>query len=460
MGSDARVETRLQCNGILVVSMNWHRGSASIRAFVLGCGILSVSSLAAAQEPALSYANGAVNLEVKGLVDFRAVRTDDAIGWLDGGQGKTRYGGSREGGRRTTGAIGEASAIIDGQFGSNTSAYLHLKHDREQSVPIDVVEGFVQFRPVSTSAWRFNAKVGAFFPPVSMENVGLAWQSPYTITWSAINSWVGEEVRSLGGELAAEYRYQGGRVELGGSLYAGNDPTGTILSKRGWALHDRATTLADDIPMPAQNAGLGQGGKIELIEEIDDRPGYYLFARASDEDIGGELLLTYYDNNADDAATRNGQDAWLTRFAAAGTRYSVPLPVDLEDAMGLEFLAQGMTGVTKRTNGPGDAGKIDVRFHSVYAMLSAEFGDRLPQRFSVRWDGFSTEDRRPLQGGPLIYDESGQALTVSYSMFPWDGHRFTAEMVTVESDRPARDGAGDDRTERETNFILNYRFSF
>jgi len=423
-------------------------------------GLVIWSSSSTAEPPRLSYTDGDIKLDLHALTDVKLVGTDNALGWLDGGQGKTRFGGDRQDGRRLTGAIGEVSAVGLGQFGSAFSGYLHLRFDREQDVPIDIVESFLAYRPVSTSAWRFNAKAGAFFPPVSLENVGMAWQSPYTITWSAINSWVGEEVRALGGEVSAEHRYLGGNLEFGGSLYFGNDPTGTILSKRGWAFHDRVTPLFDTIPKPAQTPGQGQAGEIEVVREIDNRPGYYLFARANDEDFGTQFLFTFYDNNADDAATSGGQEAWFTRFYSAGVNYAVPLPGAWDELFALDLISQGMTGVTTRTTGPGDQGKIDVRFHSVFVMLSAGFGDELPQRFSVRWDGFSTEDRRPLEGGPLIYDESGQSVTLSYSIFPWEGHRFTTELLFVDSDRPARDGAGDDRVEFESNFILNYRYSF
>lgn len=407
--------------------------------------------------PGFTFANGQARITTEGLVDFRAVQTDDEVGFFDSGQGKTRFGGSRNDGSRLTGGIGEASVLVHGRYGSSWASYLHLKYDKDQVVPIDAVEGFLRYRPVSTSAWRFGARVGAFFPPVSLENIDVAWQSPYTISWSAINSWIGEEVRAAGGEVTAEYRRDGGRVEIGGSVFAGNDPAGIILAKRGWALHDRATTLFDRLVKPLSSPDQVQHSTVDIVAELDNRPGYYLFGRAVDEDAGSRLIVTFYDNNADPSAIRGSQEAWQTRFLAVGAGYELPLPEPWESTLALELVSQAMTGTTEHDS---RAGPIDVRYHAAFLMLSAAFGDTLPQTLSFRWDGFQTEDRLPLQGGPHVYDETGYALTLSYSMVPKENHRLSAELLAIKSDRPARDGTGEERTQRNTNLILSYRYTF
>ena len=46
----------------------------------------------------------------------------------------------------------------------------------------------------------WSVKTGAFFPTISLENDDLGWTSPYTLTPSAINSWIGEELRTIGSE--------------------------------------------------------------------------------------------------------------------------------------------------------------------------------------------------------------------------------------------------------------------
>ncbi len=49
-------------------------------------------------------------------------------------------------------------------------------------------------------------KSGAFFPTISLENDDLGWASPYTLTPSAINSWIGDELRSIGSEATMRWK--------------------------------------------------------------------------------------------------------------------------------------------------------------------------------------------------------------------------------------------------------------
>ncbi len=63
---------------------------------------------------------------------------------------------------------------------------------------VDVTEAWLEWRPVPQSAWRSNVKIGAFYPPVSLEHRAPGWSNPYTISSSALNTWVGEELRTIG----------------------------------------------------------------------------------------------------------------------------------------------------------------------------------------------------------------------------------------------------------------------
>ena len=72
--------------------------------------------------------------------------------------------------------------------------------DPKLDAGIDLLETYVSWRPQSNGVLRWNVRAGAFFPPVSLENDDLGWTSPYTLTPSAINSWVGSELRTIGGE--------------------------------------------------------------------------------------------------------------------------------------------------------------------------------------------------------------------------------------------------------------------
>src|SRR5207237_10694641 len=50
----------------------------------------------------------------------------------------------------------------------------------------------------------FNVRAGQFFLGTSRENTGDLWSSPSTVNYSAVNSWIAQEVRPIG--VNAEWR--------------------------------------------------------------------------------------------------------------------------------------------------------------------------------------------------------------------------------------------------------------
>ena len=105
-----------------------------------------------------------------------------------------------------------------------------VRYAPEQRTFFDVLEAFVRWRPVSTTPVRFTLEAGAFFPPISLENTEIGWTSPWTLTPSAINAWVGEELRTIGAEATVEWRRPTGTISAYGALYGWNDPTGILLN--------------------------------------------------------------------------------------------------------------------------------------------------------------------------------------------------------------------------------------
>ena len=73
---------------------------------------------------------------------------------------------------------------------------------------IDLTQAYLEWRPLTLSPNRYRVKIGGFYPRLSMENRGAAWTSPYTISSSAINTWIGEEIRIFGAELSVSRRLQ------------------------------------------------------------------------------------------------------------------------------------------------------------------------------------------------------------------------------------------------------------
>ena len=90
-------------------------------------------------------------------------------------------------------------------------------------------------------------RFGAFYPSFSLENGDRGWQSPFTYSYSAINTWIGEEIRPIGAEWSLRRRLEGFRsnheLRAFAAGFYGNDPAGTLLFWRGWSLHDRQTRL-------------------------------------------------------------------------------------------------------------------------------------------------------------------------------------------------------------------------
>ena len=352
--------------------------------------------------------------------DSRVVAAPDERSWRDGGLGKTRYG---EGG--VTPTFGEVSAIGTAQLLPDLSTYAHARFDPDQRSLADVIEAYARYRPVSTTPLRWSVKAGAFFPPVSLENEGIGWTSLWTLTPSAINSWVGEELRTIGGEGQLEWRGEQHTLELRGALFAANDPAGILLAERGWSFDDRPTGLFDRNRLPDVTLRRGQTAPLYSLpfQEIDGRPGWYGGATWRVAGYGRATAL-YYDNAADPAAT-NGMFAWHTRFGSFGAETRIdPITV----------MAQVMVGSTIFEPG-GRSSRTD--FEAAYVLAGWERGD---WRLAARFDQFGTSGYSP--GGSIDFGESGYAGTVALTWRPRDWLRITGEVLHIESTREQRELEG------------------
>ena len=189
---------------------------------------------------------------------------------------------------------------------------------------------YLKYRPLSASTIKPEVKVGAFYPAISAENTDIAWLSPHFLSNSAINSWIGEELRTGGVEFSV--RQNGRQVRSNwswkvlASLFKGNDTTGTLLSWRGFALHDRQSLYNDRVnflPIPGviDEDRLGAPAWTEPFREIDNRLGYYLGTHVAYK-RSAEIRYYYYDNNADaNVVDPDRIYAWHTRFHSLTLRY-------------------------------------------------------------------------------------------------------------------------------------------
>ena len=379
----------------------------------------------------------ATEFQFHGYVDGRVISTPDDQSWMDGGFGKFRYGSNDgETAVKFAEAVGEASI----RFAPELSLTTVGRITPEGKSAFQITEAYFKYKPVSTTPWRWSLKGGAFFPPVSLENTEVGWTSPWTLTPSAVNTWIGEELRAIGGAAAVEYRWtDGSSLSVEGSVFGWNDPAGILVQFRGWAMHDRVTGLWEKPRLPdalAAEYGRPIPWNTPMFKEIDNSPGWYLAADWRNRHFG-HLNAMRYDNEADPTAFDDGTIAWRTEFWSAG----------YENTFGpITVIAQGLTGETEFD--PFVPFTTDIESGFVLIGLTLD-----QWRFAARVDGFESSDRF----SPQEYGESGHAYTVAANWEPRQWLRLTAEGLRILADRPLREDAGLPDESDDTQLQLSVR---
>jgi hypothetical protein len=380
------------------------------------------------------------DLSFQGYVDARMIASPNEQSWLQGGLGKLRFGSAGFTGRFVE-AVGEA----DWHVVPELTLVTVLRVEPEQRTGVDALEAYARYRPVSTGDWQMSVKAGAFFPPISLENDDIGWTSPYTLTPSAINSWIGDELRTIGAEAKSEWRTGVGTLTLTGALFCCNDPAGVLMALRGWSMDDRPTGLFETLREPNTSLeliGASAPDRTLIFKEIDDRPGWYGGAGWEIAGFGSAQVL-YYDNEADPSAHDQDYFAWHTKFWSAGVRTRV---------WKIALLSQVLEGNTEVAPAPGDS--WTTHFWSAYGLASYDFGD---WRLSARSDFFGTAQGNAAFWQP--FGEHGHAETAALSWMPKTWLRLTAEWVTLDAERPERLAAGLSKAEADDQFQLSARAS-
>ena len=381
------------------------------------------------------------------LIDFRFAATDDAVSVLDGGLGKTRYGaGAGSDPAVPRGAdlfrLSQLSFWMDAHASETLGVFAHANVDpepdkRQHRGRVDLIEGFVFYRPQLTERFHLDVRGGVLIPPVSLEHPGEAWTTIYTITPSAVNSWIGEEVRVTGGELNLLWTGLSHELAVTGASFGGNDPTGSLLAFRGWSLHDRVSGLSDRLPL-APIPSIGPGGPfartqplwVSPFREIDGRLGYYGAAKWETFD---RLVVSamHFDNRSDQVQFDGDQYAWNTVFDDVGLWFAIP--------GGLEFATQYLTGRSRMGRTPGGDDAVAIDFEAAYGLASYLRGRH---QLSVRYDTFDIRDQDVAFGALDDNNERGDAWTVSYWLRTGERHRLAVEWMRVDSERAARVSLG------------------
>lgn len=361
-------------------------------------------------------------VEVKGLIQAGWSDSDTDVPWMQSwlrkGTGLTRYDNENEG-------VDIVQAALEGRFELTDALTFDAAgiYYPDGDKGFGFTEALLTYKPLSPG-WRSRYRLGMFYPEMSFENPDTAWNSPYTYTYSVINSWIAEEMRILGFE--GQWTRPGRSFNsphswtLNAALYQHNDTAGTLLTWRGWAMHNRQTRYGERVEMADYPSLMyylnGQPSWVEPFAEIDDRVGAYIgghwqYQKRSD------LRLYYYYNEGDPLSKdRDRQYAWRTEFSSLAWQYRFNKSTRL--------LTQWMQGST--TMGPNAVSRID--YESFYIMLSHKWNQH---RFSLRYDDFETVETDNVPQDPN--DSDGHAWTLAWRYDVHKNWQVGAEWLSLES---------------------------
>jgi hypothetical protein len=311
------------------------------------------------------------------------------------------------------------------QFTWNFNGLVSVTYQDQLGGDPDLSEAFLTFKS-NPAAMRFSARAGLFWPPISQEHSGASWLVTDSITPSAANSWVGEEVKVLGLEGTAQTRLGEHELALTGAAFLHNDMSGTTLSYRGWALHDVRVSMHADLPLPplSPSRRRWQDTITSPFWEVDGEPGFY-----GRLDWTPPLPVTvnafYYDNRGDRVSSRALQTSWRTRFWNLGAMATL--------GEGTEAKAQVMWGNTLVGRDMPTGIPVDVDFATAYLLVSRQLG---AGKLSVRADWFEAHDNSNVTRDNN--NERGWAATLAYKRPLVDFADLIVEVLHVSSERPAR----------------------
>jgi hypothetical protein len=407
------------------------------------CGVAAAGLLCA---PAVAQQAS----DLSGYIDLRGALADGQPTWLDGDYGKARYGGDSELKLRGRFEIAEATLIWHPRLSENVGAVVHLEYQPGQDNAVDVIESYLSFRTSPGSGLRASGKLGVFYPQISLEHDEFGWTTYHSITPSAINTWIGEEIKVLGVEGTLRHSLGPGDLSVTAAAFGFDDTAGTLMAFRGWALHDEEATVFGSFPIPTNAPGRmalfsWQDPYSKSMLEVDERVGFYGQVRYDGGD-GFSLSAFHYDNAGDRMAIDGKQWGWETRFTNFGA--------SLSPAPGARLLAQYLTGETK-SGWYMPQVVIDAEFSSFYLLGAWDLG---PVEITGRYDSFDVDD----QSFAAIdnQNETGSAVTLALGRQLMPNVMGRLELMRIDSDRPARTDAGLPAEDQQTVLQTSLKYEF
>ncbi|WP_404342107.1 hypothetical protein [Pseudoalteromonas mariniglutinosa] len=383
-----------------------------------------------------------------GLLSVAAVQGDELLSFQRAGVGLYRYDNQHDG-------IMLSQALLSNriELTTNWSAHSVLNIQQDKDVKIGFSQAYAQYQPLTKNHYKWTLKAGGFYPQMSLENPELGWTSPYNYSHSAINTWLAEELRTVGVE--ASVKRLGNRVRSAHSfnwfaaVFKGNDPAGTLLAWRGFAIHQRQTTFNERVRFarPVSFATLQLSKQSDYVlpfEEVDGRFGYYL-GMHWDYYKQSQFRVYYYDNNGDPGALNvdTGQYAWDTRFLSVAWLYKFDKQT--------RFIMQLLGGKTAM----GQQRGINNDFYSHFALFSHQIKQH---RFTVRYDYFTVRDKDDWQFDPN--QSNGESVTASWRYNLSEQWQLGAEISWLKSDAAHRQPIGFNQVMSQQQLMLVAQWRF
>jgi len=399
---------------------------------------------------AISHVNS-TEYKLHGVLDIRATAANTLKSYVSGGYGKFN---SHNGANLSLAQAG-GEFVVEWDMGISAHIVANAYSD-ENNTTLGLTEAFLTYRALPNDAgYRWQTKAGIFYPEISLENNAFAWASRNTLNSSAINTWLGEEIRVLGSEVAltrlGKFNNNAFDITLAATAFVNNDPAGALLSWHGWAIGNRQTLWTESKAIPdfrARMAGYDlnkQAANSDPFLELDNKWGYHLRTKVKFHNKG-QIAVGYYNNNATPYMVENGQYGWRTRFYHLGLTWRLPVA--------LELSAQYLSGDTLMQN-PYRVDIVNNDYKSGFVALSKRIEKH---RMTIRIEEFSITDKDLTAGDNN--NEYGKAATVNYSYRfrkPWF---LSLEYNWIDSRRSARiyTQHAIDLTERQWQLATRYFF--
>ena len=376
--------------------------------------------------------------------------------WTDGSLGKLRFGGDPNdsaGDPRLRVNFGKAGIAWQPRLSWSLSGTVVVEAQGGPHVEAGLSQAYLTYKPLGSGRFQFSARAGLMWPPVSLEHTGPEWAMKDTLTPSAINSWIGEEVKLVGAEASGSFQL--GQSTLTATLggFDVNDTAGALVTFRGWGMHDRTALATRQMPLPPLNDFMSYAQPrythplLDMESGLFRKPGYYA-KLALDLPSNVHLEMFHYDNNGSpDLANAALEWGWRTKFDNVG--------LVMQPAPGWQVRAQALHGRTLMGDESSGVLWIDTTFSAAYGMVTHQAGK---YSLSARLDLFGTRNR----GSVELQDdnEDGWAMTLAGKRQFTPQLSGIIEFLRIDSTRQARarSGLAAQQTQNQLQMALQVRW--